>query len=177
MTATLHYFAIKFDHVLKANAEKYAEELARNGRRSSWSHRVSTLISKKRVDVAGMEKEEKKKGIIRKLRPDMIRRMDDAPKLVNPSGYAVPLEKAPTLQNVKPGHLSFVPSTIGYEDNHTNTRRNTIIDLEEEDERPARDSDRHRAILMFDYRISDPVARSSPSAESMKPFDVDLSSS
>lgn len=129
-----HYFAIKFSHVLKANAEKHAEEIARTGQRNSWSHRVSTLLSKRSLDVTHIEKKEKKKGIIRKLRPDMIRRMDDAPKLVNPSGYAVPLEKAPTLQNVKSGHLSFVPATVGHD--HDHTQRNTI-DFEEDDKRSA----------------------------------------
>lgn len=38
-----------------------------------------------------------KSGIIRKLRPEMIRRMDDAPKLVNPSGW-VTEGKAPSLR-------------------------------------------------------------------------------
>lgn len=32
-------------------------------------------------------KERKAKSVLQKLRPDMIRRMDDAPKLVNPSGW------------------------------------------------------------------------------------------
>ncbi|KAG6885394.1 hypothetical protein C0993_002357 [Termitomyces sp. T159_Od127] len=151
-----HYFAIKFNHVLKANAEKHAEEIAQSGRKSSWSHRVSTLLSKKH-DVAEVEEKNKKKGIIHRLRPDMIRRMDDAPKRVNPSGYAVSSEKAPALQNVKPGHLSFVPSII-HESDHSTARRNSV-DPEEEDKRRS-------------HPLLDPGARSSLLADSTKPVCV-----
>ncbi|KAG6902774.1 hypothetical protein C0995_011922 [Termitomyces sp. Mi166 len=133
-----HYFAIKFKHVLKANAEKHAEEVAQTNPSTSWSNRISTLLPKKRLDVADVEKKNKKKGIIQKLRPDMIRRMDDAPKRVNPSGYAVSLEKVPTLQSANPGHLSFVPSAMGHEHAHTTARGNPIDFEEEEKSAPRR---------------------------------------
>ncbi|KAG5342632.1 hypothetical protein C0989_012137 [Termitomyces sp. Mn162] len=153
-----HYFAIKFRHVLKANAEKHAEEVAPTGRSTSWSHRVSTLLSKKHLDVVDVKKRDKKNGIFQKLRPDMIRRMDDAPKRVNPSGHTVPLEKTPTVQNTKPGHLSFVPSTIGHEHIHANTRRNTI-DLEEEDRKRSR---------RFSAQPSTPTERNFPRSDTVQ---------
>lgn len=50
----------------------------------------------------------------RKLRTDMIRRMDDAPKLVDPNGWIsegrmVPMKRFSTIQSVQdpPRHLSF----------------------------------------------------------------------
>ncbi|KAF5380579.1 hypothetical protein D9615_004675 [Tricholomella constricta] len=118
-----HYFAIKFRHVLKANAEKKAAEaLAHAGKReTNWPNRISTFLRGGRTDfsvvteVTEKRDAEKKKGIIRKLRPDMIRRMDDEPRRINPSGFAVPLKKATTTHISQPGHLSFAPSSSNHE--------------------------------------------------------------
>lgn len=54
-------------------------------------------------------------GVIRKLRPDMIRRMDDAPKLVDPNGWisqggGVPMVQAPTALSNR--QLSFAEDTF-----------------------------------------------------------------
>jgi hypothetical protein len=58
------------------------------------------------------KKKKKKKGLIQKFTPDMIRRVDDAPRLVNPSGFAVPLRKEPTIQ--PNGHLHFSDELIDH---------------------------------------------------------------
>lgn len=79
-----------------------------------WTHRFASLFRKNTglstVDeITEDDKDESKErtgGIIRKLRPDMIRRMDDAPKLVDPSGWisegqSVPMMRAPTVQSTR----------------------------------------------------------------------------
>lgn len=107
-----HYFAIKFRHVLKANADKALE----NGG-SGWPGRISTFLRKGRGDISitegseGQKYGEKKKGLMQKLRPEMIKRMDDEPKRINPSGLAVPLKKAPTMHSTQYGHLSVAPES------------------------------------------------------------------
>ncbi|RDB25358.1 Low-affinity potassium transport protein [Hypsizygus marmoreus] len=116
-----HYFAIKFEHVLKANAEREAAAaLADTSKRSTnWPNRISTFLRGGGGDLSVVaednegnrveEQKKKKKGLMHKLRPDMIRRMDDVePKRINPSGFAVPLKKISTTHSSAPnGHLSF----------------------------------------------------------------------
>lgn len=89
------FFAKKFEHILqnvaKNEAEKVAEEVA-EGRRP-WHHRIFAFFQGRHISVIDEEnagedlKRKESAGGSRKLRPDMIRRMDDAPKLVNPSGW------------------------------------------------------------------------------------------
>ncbi|KAG5647075.1 hypothetical protein DXG03_001445 [Asterophora parasitica] len=119
----MHYFAIKFKHVLKANAEKRASETLTNAEKrglSNWPSRISTFLRGGHADISvvtevteNRQEGERKKGLIQKLRPDMIRRMDDEPKRINPSGFAVGLKKpqAPTTTEPHPGHLSWAPSS------------------------------------------------------------------
>ncbi|KAG6920213.1 hypothetical protein DXG01_004982 [Tephrocybe rancida] len=139
-----HFFAIKFKHVLKVNAEKLAAEaLASSDSKgvSTWT-RVSTLLRPGRAEhfdhvidashhngSGELKEKEKEKGIMQRLRPDMIRRMDDEPKRINPSGHAVSLKKTPTLHNANPGHLSFAPSPSGHD------ASGNIIEIEGEDQR------------------------------------------
>lgn len=62
------------------------------------------------VEVKEANRDEgEKTNINRKVRPDMIRRMDDEPKRINPSGFAVPLKKVPTAHST--GHPSFAIPT------------------------------------------------------------------
>ncbi|KAF8070723.1 cation transport protein-domain-containing protein [Lyophyllum atratum] len=130
-----HYFAIKFEHVLKANAErKAAETLANPERRPpTWPNRVSGFLRRVRTDVPilpevpeAFRDEEKKKDVNQKLRPDMIRRMDDEPKRIDPSGFPVAPKKASTVHAAQPSHLSFAPSSSDHERAQPKSRRSII---------------------------------------------------
>jgi hypothetical protein len=78
----------------------------------AWPHRFATLFRRRAplstvVEVTEEEEPHRKGrggGVIRKLRPDMIRRMDDAPKLIDPSGWisegqSVPINRVSTMQS------------------------------------------------------------------------------
>ncbi|KAF7362270.1 Potassium transport protein [Mycena venus] len=87
-----YYFAKKFDHIIEA-AKARAIEIGESEKATPpWKRRISTLISRdtvlSAVDEADREDEKpKKKGFMRKLKPEMIRRMDRPPQLINPSGW------------------------------------------------------------------------------------------
>lgn len=92
-----YFFARKYQHVLKAAVARKDAQTAEDSAkgRNSWPNRLHTYVhSGKKLSVVAEEPlqvkkkvdKEESKGFIGKLRPDMIRRMDDAPKLVNPSG-------------------------------------------------------------------------------------------
>jgi hypothetical protein len=89
-------------------AQKYSSGTPRGvldeERRHPWSDRMAALfrpglsvIAEASSDGSKSDRHTKRR-IIRKLRPDMIRRMDDAPMPVNPSGL-VTEEKAPSLRS------------------------------------------------------------------------------
>ncbi|KDR75691.1 hypothetical protein GALMADRAFT_248309 [Galerina marginata CBS 339.88] len=89
-----HFIAKKFEHILEAAAAKKAADIVVEDikQQQPWPHRFIAFFSGRQLSVIDEEKvpEEAKKGqggLTRKLRPDMIKRMDDAPKLVNPSGW------------------------------------------------------------------------------------------
>lgn len=68
------------------------EEHFQRQERRPWSHWMTTLFHPGHIATEesqdGSDSDRyPKRSIIKKLRPDMIRRMDDAPKLVNPSGW------------------------------------------------------------------------------------------
>ncbi|KAF7969625.1 hypothetical protein HWV62_26803 [Athelia sp. TMB] len=137
-----YYFAKKFEHIIAAELAKRAAHKLEAGIPSddlykktpsspppAWPQRLTTLF-RRRTNLSTVqespsspsslpppEKKEKKEkehdaGALKKLRTDMIRRMDDAPRLVDPSGWvsagqsvAVPMERTPTLQT--PRQLMF----------------------------------------------------------------------
>lgn len=94
--------------------------------------RLSTIQESKEEDGSnspnkpGSAREVRNGSGSRKLRPDMIRRMDDAPQLVNPSGWISegrsdplkvvsiepPQRQAPPAQNGQPRQLSFVDELV-----------------------------------------------------------------
>lgn len=97
MMPSRYFFARKYQHVLKAAVARKDAQTAEDSAkgRNSWPNRLHTYVhSGKKLSVVAEEPlqvkkkvdKEESKGFIGKLRPDMIRRMDDAPKLVNPSG-------------------------------------------------------------------------------------------
>ncbi|TRM69077.1 cation transport protein-domain-containing protein [Schizophyllum amplum] len=107
-----HYFGKKFQNVIVAAArrngdipdEEAQSQPVLNRLRTWLSLRAQTAVregNSRATSKSSDSKKDKKGGIVRKLKPDMIRRMDDAPQLVNPSGWisdAVPIKKAQTLQ-------------------------------------------------------------------------------
>lgn len=104
-----YYFARKFEHILVSEVAQKAANILREDkeRQEPWPHRMLARLRPGRgLSVVAEESSEGStpdqrstgNGIIRKLRPDMIRRMDDAPKPVNPSGW-VTEDKAPSLRN------------------------------------------------------------------------------
>lgn len=96
-----HYFARRFEHMVDAkgiqNDARSAphlvdEEQFQRQERRPWSNWMTTLfhpgqiVPEESQDGSDFDRYPKR-SIIKKLRPDMIRRMDDAPKLVDPSGW------------------------------------------------------------------------------------------
>jgi hypothetical protein len=100
-----HFFAKKFEHALRERLEREernAEARATGRPLTAWTSRLSTAFrtptrqvndGTDAVELAspGAESVRKRKSrpasIMKKLRPDMIRRTDAAPRLVNPSGW------------------------------------------------------------------------------------------
>jgi len=133
------YFALKFKHILKARAEekKKASAAKADGRRvslSKWPSRISTLIhgSGKKADgfdvACRSGQEERNNGPdslgTGKVRPDMIRRVDEEPWLINPSGFAVPSKKVP---DASPGaRLSFALPPSHHEHHGKITARTSL---------------------------------------------------
>ncbi|KAJ7821116.1 cation transport protein-domain-containing protein [Mycena olivaceomarginata] len=85
-----YYFAKKFEHLIEA-AKARAIEIGETEKTSPpWTRRISTLMSRNTILSAVEEEDDKKpkkKTFMRKLRPEMIRRMDRPPQLINPSGW------------------------------------------------------------------------------------------
>ncbi|TFK44919.1 cation transport protein-domain-containing protein [Crucibulum laeve] len=164
-----YYFGRKFDHIVEAarqkNAGTFDEEKAPLPR---WSTRIATFFHPGRhISIEVEESNEgsdrskdQKGGIIGRLRPDMIRRMDDAPKLVNPSGWVsdgkAPIRKMPSIQSRQEGtqRLSVVSASSDNEPKPSNGRSISI------DAPPAR-----RA-----RRLSDPGISSRPSSPVSAPM-------
>ncbi|KAJ7072702.1 cation transport protein-domain-containing protein [Mycena amicta] len=92
------YFAKKFEHIIEAAKARSAQTGDPEKIVPPWPRRMlsrksglSTVdeISREnsRSPTSDDDEPRKKKGFMRKLRPDMIRRMDKPPQLVNPSGW------------------------------------------------------------------------------------------
>jgi len=95
------------------------EEHFQRQERRPWSHWMTTLFHSGHIvteeDQDGSDSDRyPKRSIIKKLRPDMIRRMDDAPKLVNPSGW-ITAGNAPASRNLGGGPQATSAITEGDE--------------------------------------------------------------
>ncbi|KAF5357330.1 hypothetical protein D9758_005883 [Tetrapyrgos nigripes] len=110
-----YYFEKKFEHVIQASLNPEADGEGGFSLSRTWTN----LFKRKGKDVAhpdDIEERSEKKSGSKKLRTDMIRRMDDAPKLVNPSGWISEGDRIP-IQEYSPArsnsnldhnrHLSF----------------------------------------------------------------------
>jgi hypothetical protein len=89
-----YYFAKKFDHIIEAAKARALEIGETEKSPPPWTRRISTLLSRGTVlsaveesSSSNHDEKPKKRGFMRKLKPEMIRRMDHPPQLVNPSGW------------------------------------------------------------------------------------------
>ncbi|KAJ3511772.1 hypothetical protein NLJ89_g3904 [Agrocybe chaxingu] len=105
-----YFFAKRFEHIIQAIAAEKAAKMVERAEKENkpWPHRIKAFFTGRSVDVvdeelARTESPNSRSSVIRKLRPDMIRRMDDAPKLINPSGW-VTEGRPPSLKQT----MSFV---------------------------------------------------------------------
>ncbi|PPQ87456.1 hypothetical protein CVT25_008192 [Psilocybe cyanescens] len=121
-----YFFAKKFEGVLEAAAAKKASQIIDNAQKQHkpWPHRFIAFFTGRNLSVEDEEQveEEARKGdgaAIRKLRPDMIRRMDDAPKLVNPSGW-VSEGRAPSVRKRSASNIRVQPKTAADPSNPSN---------------------------------------------------------
>lgn len=94
MFPSRYFFAKKFQNMLEAAAAKRAASMIAEAAKENkpWPNRFIAFFTGRKLSVIDEERiprDETKPsgGVHPKLRPDMIRRMDDAPKLVNPSGW------------------------------------------------------------------------------------------
>ncbi|KAJ7099551.1 cation transport protein-domain-containing protein [Mycena belliarum] len=109
-----YYFAKKFEHIIAAAKAKAAAMGDAEKAHPQWTRRIGTLLSRRslltpveetsREGSLNEDEKPKKRSFIRKLKPDMIRRMDGPPQLVNPSGWIS--EGAHTPRPRSPAHES-----------------------------------------------------------------------
>uniref|UniRef100_A0A8H7Y882 Potassium transport protein n=1 Tax=Psilocybe cubensis TaxID=181762 RepID=A0A8H7Y882_PSICU len=151
-----YFFAKKFEGILEAVAAQKATRLVETARKQHrpWPHRFIAFLQGRHISVEDEDQVEEgaKKGdgnAIRKLRPDMIRRMDDAPKLVNPSGW-VSEGRAPSIRkgSVSSTRLQLKtisspsdPNSDSDGDRADSQNRDIVIDFVEPPRRPRRLSD------------------------------------
>ncbi|KAG7449729.1 uncharacterized protein BT62DRAFT_928462 [Guyanagaster necrorhizus] len=113
------YFAKKFRRIIAETSAVHIAPIDAEEKYVPWFRRIFTSRNKTvTVTEVGRDKgaeTERRSCIIRKkLRTDMIRRMDDAPKRVDPNGWisegrTIPLQRFSTVQSNQdvPRHLSF----------------------------------------------------------------------
>ncbi|ESK97349.1 potassium transporter [Moniliophthora roreri MCA 2997] len=119
-----HYFETKFEHIIRSAAarESVAVPFTEERKNTKWPRRLISFfyrergipIMKEDTQSDHDEKERANGGSTKRVRTDMIRRMDDAPKLVNPSGWIsegdrIPMKRNATIQSTSQDRrLSFV---------------------------------------------------------------------
>ncbi|EEB97032.1 hypothetical protein MPER_03732, partial [Moniliophthora perniciosa FA553] len=119
-----HYFEKKFERIIRSAAarESVVVPLTEEHENTKWPRRLITLFQRERgipitkadTPSDSDEKERANGGYTKRVRTDMIRRMDDAPKLVNPSGWIsegdrIPMKRNATIQSTNQDRrLSFI---------------------------------------------------------------------
>ncbi|KAF7315082.1 Potassium transport protein [Mycena indigotica] len=103
-----YYFAKKFEHIIEAAKSSDLEKEIRPWPQRIFSRKsglttVNEISRENSRSPTPEEEPRKKKGFMKKLRPDMIRRMDGPPQLVNPSGWIsegmhTPLSPIPSVE-------------------------------------------------------------------------------
>lgn len=101
--------------MLEAAAMRKAASLVEQAKtkRKPWPHRMFAYIKGDHIELEDEDNPEAKdkkrrNGVLQKLRPDMIRRMDDAPKLVNPSGW-VSENRPPSVKGIEISNIHVSP--------------------------------------------------------------------
>ncbi|KAG1737883.1 cation transport protein-domain-containing protein [Suillus paluster] len=147
-----HYFARRFDHIIEVEAARQAaikveQQLttasAGKSTRSQggWSRRFfrrKTGLSMVPEDSASDDARTTPKKSARRLRPDMIRRVDAPPKLVNPSGWVTESGAMPMKRfSLRPSATSSVrpveeptssPHQLAFADERTHTPEQLELD-------------------------------------------------
>ncbi|KAK7036416.1 hypothetical protein VNI00_011613 [Paramarasmius palmivorus] len=123
-----YYFEKKFEHIIEAAAASESVAVPYSEKNTHWARRLVSFLHRERgIPVTEDsdesdhdDKERANTGHTKRVRTDMIRRMDDAPKLVNPSGWIsegdrIPMKRHATIQSAtQDRRLSFItplPST------------------------------------------------------------------
>ncbi|KAK0454525.1 cation transport protein-domain-containing protein [Armillaria borealis] len=112
------YFAKKFQRIIAETNAARVTPIDAEEKHVPWFRRIFTRNKTVAVAEDGSDKASETEGrgnsIRKKLRTDMIRRMDDAPKRVDPNGWisqgsTIPLQRFSTVQSNQdpPRHLSF----------------------------------------------------------------------
>ncbi|SJK97970.1 uncharacterized protein ARMOST_01226 [Armillaria ostoyae] len=112
------YFAKKFQRIIAETNAARVTPIDAEEKHVPWFRRIFTRNKTVAVAEDGSDKASETEGrgnsMRKKLRTDMIRRMDDAPKRVDPNGWisqgsTIPLQRFSTVQSNQdpPRHLSF----------------------------------------------------------------------
>lgn len=115
-----HYFAKKFEHIIQRQAFKRTTTTIEHPvhARTSWARRVKAFFSTVKDEATRSGSPEEKPHHTTPtttIRPDMIRRVDGAPKLVDPSGWISQGASEDNHSDVQ-RHLSFAdPGVISPE--------------------------------------------------------------
>lgn len=126
--------------MLEAAAAKRAASIAEVAKENSkpWPNRFLAFFTGRKLSVIDEERTPRDEmrpsgGVPQKLRPDMIRRMDDTPKLVNPSGWLSEGHASSGNSHPQPETLadnpSNEPSSSSIARSNLNRRRTISIDL------------------------------------------------
>ncbi|KAH8828423.1 cation transport protein-domain-containing protein [Flagelloscypha sp. PMI_526] len=115
----IYYFGKKFEHLIAASKARRSASLEQSlGKKEHvvqlpWARRLLVKIGFTNSDASphGHSSDEKAPGGLGSaIRPDMIRRVNDAPKLVNPSGW---ISQRPLSRRMSdPGTATTPPATI-----------------------------------------------------------------
>ncbi|KAJ4483537.1 cation transport protein-domain-containing protein [Lentinula aciculospora] len=122
-----YYFERKFEHIIEtAAANKKIPPLNDLDQRNiivRWCRSLVTLLKGRKTKGLPMTRQdstessgEKDRKTPKKLRTDMIRRMDDAPKLVNPSGWISEGDRIPLKHLQSPSRGQAPPSVSPLDD-------------------------------------------------------------
>ena len=114
-----YFFAKEFQHILEAASAKKAAGLSlqpAENHTKSWFKRLMAFITGHPMVVVDVDAAAVGGRTIRKLTPDMIRRMDEPPKPINPSGSSSGCvnERRPSHRTILPRSERSFTSTPGF---------------------------------------------------------------
>ncbi|EIW80365.1 TrkH-domain-containing protein [Coniophora puteana RWD-64-598 SS2] len=188
-----HYFAKKFDYIIEAEAARRAAiamerrmtreatheaasmaptaaTAAESGTLSRWSSRLTGLLRKGSRDPGESRADSPDEEGGKKVRTDMIRRTDEAPKLINPSGWITEGSRrfSDTLRYTNEPMSS---SSEGKTSQDSEEPREEKGEKHAEVEKPAQEEDL-QSVQSRERRISDPGAGLSDSEHAPRRMSV-----